>query len=99
MHNILSKIAPGQWTTYGDLAEVVGTAAMPLGGHVTRCPDCSAAWRVLGVDGKPRPEFRFADPGDTRTQISVLTREGVRFTNGAADAEQRVLASQLAAWR
>jgi alkylated DNA nucleotide flippase Atl1 len=95
LHDLLAAIPEGRWTTYGDLAAVVGTAAQPVGQHVTRCIDCPYAWRVLGGDGRPRQGFRWTDGGRTDTQQEALAQEGVRFTGGAAARDQRILGSEL----
>jgi alkylated DNA nucleotide flippase Atl1 len=92
----IEAVPPGSWTTYGDLAELAGTAAMPVGQFVTR-ERIEGAWRVMGVDGRPRPDFRWLDPDDTRDVVEVLRSEGVSFSaNGAADAAQRLKVSDLA---
>lgn len=95
LHTILQTMPAGRWTTYGDLAEVVGTAAMPLGGHVASCPDCTNAFRVLDSSGQTRPGFRWTDPADTRTQREVLGIEGVQFLQGRADGSTRLSVSEL----
>jgi alkylated DNA nucleotide flippase Atl1 len=92
----IAAIPLGRWTTYGDLAQLGGTAAMPVGQHVanTGLPN---AYRVLGADGKPRPDFRWSDPADARNVRDVLAADGVRFQpNGAAYSSQRVSAAELA---
>lgn len=90
LHDVLAALPNGRWTTYGDLAEVVGTAAQPLGGHLSRCPQCPNAWRVLGSDGRPRPTFEWTDPTDTRSQEDALSAEGVTFVHGSADPARRL---------
>ena len=95
----IAEIPPGAWTTYGDLAAVVGTSAQALGTHVLRCSDCTAAWRVLGAGGRSRPEFRFADPADNRDQVAALKEEGLEFVDGAADPNGQIPVTQLNAWR
>jgi hypothetical protein len=51
---------------------------------------------VLGSDGKPRPDFRWDNPDDTRDVTDVLREDGVRFdANGAADPSQRITAAEL----
>lgn len=97
LHAVLERLPRGRWTTYGDLAAVVGTAAQPLGQHVAACQSCAHAWRVLGTDGRPRPNFAWSDPTDQRTPEQALTDEGVRFTNGAADPGQRLATEELLA--
>jgi alkylated DNA nucleotide flippase Atl1 len=95
LHRLLAAIPSGRWTTYGDLAEVIGTAAQPLGQHVTRCEACPNAWRILGADGRPRPGFVWGDMTRTDTQQDVLAREGVRFTDGAADRARQLRSDEL----
>jgi len=52
LHAILAAITPGHWTSYGDLAEVIGTAAQPVGNHVTNCDQYENAYRVLSASGE-----------------------------------------------
>lgn len=94
----VAAIPRGRWTTYGDLAQLGGTAPMPVGQHVANTPDLDNAYRVLGADGKPRPDFRWDDPVDTRDVVDVLKEDGVEFdSNGAAKPELRIDANELAA--
>jgi alkylated DNA nucleotide flippase Atl1 len=97
LHQAMAAIPTGRWTTYGELAGLVGTAAQPLGQHIQHCPDCPNAQRVLGADGKPRPGVSWSDPNETRGQQDWLEAEGVRFPNGAADPSRRLDAESLAA--
>lgn len=95
LHELLDRLPRGRWTTYGDLAAVVGTAPQPLGQHIASCDACENAWRVLGAGGRPRPNFSWGDTADARTQEEVLDTEGVRFRNGAADQTQRLAPAEL----
>jgi alkylated DNA nucleotide flippase Atl1 len=95
LHEALAALPRGSWTTYGDLAAVIGTAAQPLGQHITTCPLCPNAYRVLGSDGRPRLNFAWGDSADSRTQEEALAAEGVRFANGKADQSQRLDAEAL----
>jgi alkylated DNA nucleotide flippase Atl1 len=97
LHEALAAIPAGRWTTYGELAELIGTAAQPLGQHIQHCEACPNAQRVLGADGKPRPGVSWTDPNETRSQQELLEAEGVRFSNGAADPSRRLDAEALAA--
>jgi len=90
LHDVMSALPAGRWTTYGDLAAVIGTAAQPLGQHLTTCTSCTNAHRVLGADGRPRPTFRWSDPTDHRTQQGALENEGVNFSEGAAHPASRL---------
>jgi alkylated DNA nucleotide flippase Atl1 len=92
----VAVIPRGRWTTYGELAQLGGTAAMPVGQHVANTPNLDNAYRVLGSDGKPRPDFRWGTPGDLRDPVHVLKADGVRFgASGVADAAQRIGAAEL----
>jgi alkylated DNA nucleotide flippase Atl1 len=97
LHQVLAAIPTGHWTTYGELAGLVGTAAQPLGQHIQHCPTCPNVQRVLGADGKPRPGKAWVDPNETRSQQEWLEAEGVRFSNGAADPDRRLDTEALAA--
>ena len=62
LHAILEALPEGHWTTYGSLAEAVGTAPVPLGAHVANCEQCTNAHRILKSDGSVAPNFRWRDP-------------------------------------
>ena len=92
----IAAIPRGRWTTYGDLAQLGGTAAMPVGQHVANTSGLDNAYRVLGSDGKPRPDFHWDSPTDSRNLLDVLHHDGVRFDDkGAADPSQRITAAEL----
>ena len=95
LHTILASLPAGHWTTYGDLAKVIGTAAQPLGGHVMSCPECVNAFRVLDASGQTRPGFRWTDPDELRTQRDALEAEGIQFINGHADPARRLPLNEL----
>ncbi|MDK3256600.1 MGMT family protein [Blastococcus capsensis] len=95
LHRYLEALPAGRWTTYGDLAQLVGTAAQPLGNHVMKCSDCTNAYRVLGSTGRRSPGFSWSDPDRTESVEEVLAAEGVRFVNGAADPVQRSRVEEL----
>ncbi|MGH2451337.1 MAG: GmrSD restriction endonuclease domain-containing protein [Candidatus Limnocylindria bacterium] len=94
----VAAVPRGRWTTYGELAQLGGTAAMPVGQHLANQPEIENAYRVLGADGRPRPDFRWSDPNDSRDVIAVLSEDGIRFDeNGVAEPSQRISAAELAA--
>ena len=45
-----AALPPGTWTTYGDLAELIGSHPVPVGVHLAHHP-VPNAWRVLMSDG------------------------------------------------
>ncbi len=92
----VTAIPLGRWTTYGELAQLSGTAPMPVGQHIANTPGLDNAHRVLGSDGKPRPDFHWDSPDDPRSVIDVLKDDGIRFdVDGAADPSQRISADEL----
>jgi len=92
----IAAIPAGRWTSYGDLAELAGTAAQPVGNFVTSLPAGSNAYRVLSSDGTVSPSFTWADPTDTRDVQEVLAAEGVAFEEGHATADGRIMSEELA---
>lgn len=97
LHAALELVGPGEWTTYGDLAEVVGSASRAVGQHITTCDECPNAYRVLTADGAVADQFRWSDADDERQPRDVLEAEGVRFNGDRADGACRVTAQLLRA--
>jgi len=85
LHTILGAIPAGRWTTYGDIAQVIGTAAQPLGQHLTKCAECSNPWRVLNASGRVADGFVWSGPERSDPPAKILSDEGVSFTDGLAD--------------
>jgi len=96
LHAILEALPDATWTTYGDLADTVGTAPQPLGLHITSCPQCTNAHRVLTHDGRVAEGFRWADPTDDRNPTQLLAADGVHLTGDRADPAQRLRSDDLA---
>lgn len=97
LHAILEALPEGSWTSYGDLADVVGTAAQPLGNHIATCKQCSNAHRVLTSDGQIAEAFAWTDPEDHRDPGEVLQGEGLAFIDGNADPYKRLTSESLVA--
>lgn len=92
----IAAIPAGRWTSYGDLAQLGGTAPVPVGQHVAKTPGLPNAYRVLGANGAPRPNFRWTNPDDERNVVEVLAAEGIAFDhNGAADPQRHISAEEL----
>ena len=96
LHTILEALPVGHWTTYGSLADAVGTAAQPLGAHVATCEQCSNAHRILKSDGAVAPNFRWSDPEDRRDPMEMLRAEGA-FVNGKPDPARELSSDDLQA--
>ncbi|MEU8250442.1 MGMT family protein [Nonomuraea sp. NPDC048916] len=89
----LARLTPGTWTTYGDLAELVGMSAQSVGGFMASSLESLNVHRVLQANGRISPGFRWLDPERTDDPREVLEREGVRFDPaGRASPSQRVRA-------
>lgn len=91
LHALLEQVPAGKWTTYGDVADMIGTAAISVGQHFLACDECPGAWRILGHDRQPRVGFRWVHTDRQDTQREALEGEGVRFDEGGrADPSQRM---------
>ncbi len=97
LHHMLERLPEGRWTTYGDLASIVGTHAQPVGQHITNCTVCEHAWRVLDSQGRVAAGFSWSDPGQTDDPADLLQAEGLRLRDGRADPQQRLRRDELAA--
>lgn len=95
-HQAVDSLGYGEWTTYGDLAALIGSHAVPVGQHFAWV-ELRNAWRVLKADGSISPQFRWNDPADARDPREVLEAEGIRFgPDGRADHRQRLDSQTLA---
>jgi alkylated DNA nucleotide flippase Atl1 len=90
-----SVIPAGAWTTYGDIAELIGSHPVPVGVQLATQPILNA-WRVLSAEGRVSPQFRWSDPERTDDPVEVLSHEGVGFIGNRADPAQRLTARELA---
>lgn len=95
MVKALAAMPAGSWTTYGDLAALIGTAPQPVGNRLRARP-VPNAHRVLQAEGTVSGGFRWPD-GRTDDPVEVLTAEGVKFNeHGVADPAQRIDLEELA---
>ncbi|MFI0819827.1 DUF262 domain-containing protein [Streptomyces sp. NPDC021098] len=95
LRQILAGLPSGSWTTYGDLAAVIGLHPRPLGTYMGAHRGVPNAHRVLMSSGAPSPDFAWPD-GRAESQREALEREGVRFREVTADPEQRMWLAALA---
>jgi alkylated DNA nucleotide flippase Atl1 len=93
----VEALPAGSWTSYGDLAVFIGTAAQPTANHVARNASLRYAYRVLNGDGSVSPNFQWHDDHDKRDPIDVLTGEGVDFDDGRASQTKRLGPAALGA--
>jgi alkylated DNA nucleotide flippase Atl1 len=96
MNQALAELPAGCWTTYGDLAVLIGSHPVPVGMRLAAHP-APNAHRVLQAAGTVSPGFRWLDPACTDEPTDLLRKEGVLFDDtGHADPAQRVTAEELA---
>ncbi|MGW9068088.1 DNA-binding protein [Streptomyces yangpuensis] len=95
LHTLLEAVPSGRWTTYGDVATVIGSHAVPVGNHLATCGKCPNAWRVLTATGVVSDGFRWPDPARADTPADVLRAEGIRFEADAAGREARLSVDEL----
>ena len=93
----LAALPAGSWTSYGDLAALIGSHAVPVGQYIASTP-VPNAHRVLKAAGVVSPDFRWLEPGRTDSPEQMLRDEGVEFDDsGRASKAQRFTSSELAA--
>ncbi|WP_326944564.1 DUF262 domain-containing protein [Amycolatopsis sp. NBC_01307] len=96
MNKALAELPAGSWTTYGDLAALVGSHAVAIGQRLATTTAVNAH-RVLQSDGKVSPNFAWVDPERTDDPRGLLEAEGVEFdARERANPEQRVTTEGLA---
>jgi alkylated DNA nucleotide flippase Atl1 len=96
LHTVLELLPEGRWTTYGSLADAVGTAPQPLGNHVATCQQCTNAHRILKSDGTVAANFAWSSPDERRDPREILRAEGA-FVNGKPDPARELDSDDLQA--
>ncbi|ART21140.1 hypothetical protein CBE89_06210 [Corynebacterium striatum] len=92
---VLSILPYGSWTSYGDLAAAIGTAAQPTGNFLAANPVLNA-YRVLRSSGEVSNSFRWLDEETTLTPAEALEQDGIHFdVRGRAAQEQRLRTDDL----
>ncbi|MBF9131349.1 DUF262 domain-containing protein [Plantactinospora sp. S1510] len=96
MHKALAELPAGSWTTYGDVAALIGSHPVPVGARLATYP-APNAHRVLQVEGTVSPGFRWVDPTRSDDPRDLLRAEGVEFDRyERANQAQRIVAEELA---
>ncbi|MCM2429716.1 MGMT family protein [Streptomyces sp. RKAG337] len=95
LHTLLEAIPRGRWTTYGDVATVIGSHAVPVATHLATCRQCPNAWRVLTAAGHVSAGFRWTDSAHAGSPASILEAEGIRFDASATAQEARLPLNEL----
>ncbi|MDP9341984.1 MAG: MGMT family protein [Actinomycetota bacterium] len=98
LHAALAALPLGAWTSYSDVAELIGSHQVPIGQHLATTPGVLNAHRVLKAGGRVADAFHWSDPTDTRDVHDVLQAEGIHFgPDRRADPSQCLQADDLAA--
>ncbi|PBC94760.1 6-O-methylguanine DNA methyltransferase-like protein [Streptomyces sp. Ag82_O1-15] len=93
----LVAMPSGTWTTYGDVAELIGSHPVPVGAYLGSNPTVIGAYRVLTSEGKVSGAFRWEEGSDRQPPHELLKGEGLRFDpSGRAHRSQRLTAAELA---
>ncbi|MFJ3987676.1 DUF262 domain-containing protein [Streptomyces sp. NPDC090032] len=97
-HQALAALPHGTWTSYGDVAALLGSSAQAVGQHLAQPTGIIHAYRVLTSEGRVAAGFQWP-PGYTGPDVRArLAADGVLFTvSGAADPVQRLTPDDLAA--
>lgn len=96
MNRALAEIPAGAWTTYGDLAALIGSHPVPVGVRLASHP-APNAHRVLQTGGTVSPGFRWLDPRRCDDPLALLRAEGVLLDDdGRAHPSQRITPADLA---
>lgn len=94
--SIVAAIPPGRWTSYTEVALVVGTHPLAVGNAMGNYA-MPNAWRVLQVGGTVAPDFHWTDPHRHDDPKDLLLGEGIVFDeSGRASSEQFLSAGDLA---
>ncbi|WP_200885929.1 DUF262 domain-containing protein [Nocardia seriolae] len=95
LRQAVAVIPPGTWTSYGELAALVGSSPVAVGQQLAG--SIPGAYRVLDHGGRVTGAFRWPEGADRGDVLDVLRAEGVIFNgSGIAAAEQRLTARDLA---
>ena len=93
----LVAMPSGTWTTYGDVAELIGSHPVPVGSYLASKAGVIGAFRVLTADGRASAAFRWPEGRGSGTPQELLEREGVPFDRaGRAHRSRRLTAAELA---
>jgi alkylated DNA nucleotide flippase Atl1 len=96
MNAALAELPAGSWTTYGDIAAIIGSHPVAVGTRLATVP-APNAHRVLQAGGTVSAGFKWLEPGRTDDPQDVLRAEGVEFDeHGRATEAQRITLEDLA---
>lgn len=90
MRRVVEALPEGTWTSYGDLAELIGTGPRQVGAYM-RDGEVERAYRVLTAGGTVSEGFRWSDGRSGKDVPDLLREDGVTVSaKGRADQSQRM---------
>ena len=90
VRQVVAALPEGTWTSYGDLAELIGTGPRQVGAYM-RDGEVPRAYRVLTARGTVSEGFRWSDGRPGREVPDLLREDGVTVSpRGVADPDQRM---------
>ncbi|WKE71645.1 DUF262 domain-containing protein [Streptomyces sp. WP-1] len=93
----LIAMPTGTWTTYGDIAELIGSHPVPVGNFLATKAGVHGAYRVLTAAGRVSASFRWPNHEYGGNPLTLLHAEGVPFdSSGKARSSHRLTAEDLA---
>ncbi|WP_371597672.1 DUF262 domain-containing protein [Streptomyces sp. NBC_00564] len=93
----LLAMPAGTWTTYGDVAALIGTHAVAVGQHLASKSGLHGVHRVLTADGRISAGFHWTDDEHSGAPRTLLEAEGVPFDDaGRARRAHRLTTADLA---
>jgi alkylated DNA nucleotide flippase Atl1 len=96
LESAVAALPAGSWTSYLDLAALIGSHQVPVGQRLAT-HELPNAHRVLKSRGVVPPGFRWVDPARTDDPAELLQQEGVPFdAQGRADQSRRMRVEELA---
>ncbi|WP_460497882.1 MGMT family protein [Glycomyces tarimensis] len=96
VRRVVAALPEGTWTSYGDLAELIGTGPRQVGAFMRDDGDVERAYRVLTASGKVSEGFRWSDGRSGRDVPELLREDGVKVSaGGVADRQQRMYVYDL----
>ncbi|MCC3761644.1 MGMT family protein [Glycomyces sp. TRM65418] len=91
VRRVVDALPEGTWTSYGDLAELIGTGPRQVGAFMRDDGGVPKAYRVLTAGGTVSEGYRWADGRSGRDVPDLLRADGVVVTGkGRADQAQRM---------
>lgn len=90
-------IPEGFWTAYGELGRAAtgrAHSARTVGRIASATYDFPNAWRVIHADGSIPDGWGGGGEGPRKCR-ALLEAEGIRFIDGRADPEKKILAEEL----